>query len=149
MIQANWAIFERNLNTVYAVSNHGNIRLCLMTHPFSNVLKYGEDHDKVYRPHMTNVNQLLRKKAAQYSLPLIDADRLMTGEEDLFCDPVHVIEKGEMIKAFMIGTCLLKELGLQFNIRGEWKAIEDWISAKTDMLKQNPNEQTAKADLGA
>jgi hypothetical protein len=123
-------IFERNLETIYAVSTHRNIKLCLMTHPFSNVLKYGEEHDKVYRPHMIRVNEMLREKAAQYRLLLMDADRLMTGEEDLFLDPVHVSLKGNMIKSYLIGCKILKDLNLPMQVEGDWKEIENWVTGK-------------------
>ena len=123
-------IFERNLETIYAVSRHRNIKLCLMTHPFSNLLKYGEEHDKVYRPHMIRVNEILREKAAQYGLLLIDADQLITGEEDLFWDPVHVSTQGNMIKAYLIGHKILKDLNLPIQVEGDWKEIESWVTGK-------------------
>jgi hypothetical protein len=130
-------IIERNIETLYAVSKHRSIRLCLMTLPFSNVLKYGEEHDRVYRPHITNVNEMLRQKAAQYELPLIDAEQLITGEEDLFWDPVHVVKKGNMIKAYMISQVILKDLGLQMHVEEEWKEIEDWVAGKAAKLEAN------------
>lgn len=125
-------IFERNLETIYAVSTHRNIKFCLMTQPFSNVLKYGEEHDKAYRPHMIRLNEMLRQKAAQNKLLLIDADRLMTGEEDLFLDPVHVSTKGNMIKSYLIGCEILKDLNLPMHVEGDWKEIENWVSVKED-----------------
>lgn len=128
-------VFERNVETIYAVSTHRNIRLCLMTHPFSNVLKYGEEHDKVYRPHMIRVNEILREKAAQFGLLLIDADRLITGEEDLFWDPVHVSMKGNMIKSYLIGNKILKDMNLPMQVEGDWKEIEDWVTVKTTTLE--------------
>lgn len=127
-------IFKRNLETIYAVSKHKNIRLCLMTHPFSNVLKYGEEHDKVYRPHITKVNEMLREMAVQYELLLIDADRLMTSKEDLFIDPVHVNAKGNMIKSYMIGREILKDLDLPMQVDGNWKEIEGWVISRTDLI---------------
>jgi hypothetical protein len=123
-------VFERNIETIYAVATHRNIRLCFMTLPFSNVFKYGEEHDKVYRPHMAKVNEMLREKASQYGLLLIDADQLMTGEEDLFWDAVHVSVKGNMIKAYLIGCKILRELNLPMQIEGDWKEIENWINGK-------------------
>ena len=128
-------IFERNLETIYTVSRNRNINLCLMTLPFSNVLKYGEEHDKVYRPHIMLVNEMLRKKAIQDGLLLIDADRLMTGEEELFSDPVHVSRKGNMIKSYLIGCGILKDLNLSIRIEGDWKEIENWVTEKTALLK--------------
>ncbi len=123
-------IFERNIETIYAVSRHRGIKLCLMTLPFSNVLKYGEEHDRVYRPHIAKVNEILREKAAQYELLLIDADRAITGEEDLFADPVHVTTKGNMIKSYLIGRKILKDLNLPMHALGEWKEIETWVEGK-------------------
>ncbi|MEN6350335.1 MAG: SGNH/GDSL hydrolase family protein [Syntrophomonas sp.] len=124
-------IFERNFETIYAVSKHRNIKLCVMTFPFSNVLKYGEDHDKVYRPHMRNVNEMLRRKAAQYGLLLIDAAQYMTGEEDLFWDAIHVVTKGNMIKSYLIACKILKDLNLPLLLEGDWKEIDNWIKEKS------------------
>jgi len=132
-------IFERNLETIYAVSRHRGIKLCLMTHPFSNVLKYGEEHDKVYRPHIIRINEILREKAIQDGLLLIDADQLMTGEEDLFWDPIHVDTKGNMIKSYLIGYEILKNLNLSMQVEGDWKEIEKWIKEKTIKLEDDSN----------
>ena len=123
-------IFERNFETIYAVSKHKNIKLCLMTFPFSNVLKYGEEHDKVYRPHMRKVNEMLRRKAAQYGLLLVDAAQYMTGEEDLFWDAIHVVPKGNMIKAYLIAGTILKDLNLPLHLEGDWVEIDNWIKEK-------------------
>jgi len=128
-------IFKRNLETIYAVSKYRNIRLCLMTLPFSNVFKYGEEHDKVYRPHIRTVNEILRSKAIQDGLLLIDADRFMTGEENLFVDPVHVSIKGNKIKSYLIGCGILKDLNLPISIEGDWKEIENWVTEKAATLK--------------
>ncbi len=135
-------ILERNLETIYAVSKHRNIGLCLMTHPFSNVLKYGEEHDKVYRPHMIKVNEILREKGARYGLLLIDADQLMTGEEDLFLDPVHVSDKGNMIKSYLIGCKILEDLNLPMHIEGEWKEIENWVKRKAATLEADGDRES-------
>jgi hypothetical protein len=140
-------IFERNLETVYAVSKHRGINLCLMTLPFSNVFKYGEEHDRVYRPHIATVNDMMREKAARYRLLLADADRLMTGEEDLFWDPVHVIPKGYMIKAYLIGSAILKDLGLPMQIDGEWKDIEHWVTTKAARLEAETAEANRRASF--
>lgn len=137
-------IFKRNLETIYAVSRHRNIKLCLMTHPFSNVLKYGEEHDKVYRPHIITVNEILREKAAQDGLLLIDADQLMTGEEDLFLDPVHVDKKGNMIKSYLIGRAILKDLNQPMVVEGDWKEIENWIMVKAVTLEADANHAQSK-----
>ena len=124
-------IFERNLETIHAVSKHRNIKLCLMTFPFSNVLKYGDDHDKVYRPHMRMINEMLHQKAAQHGLLLIDAAQYMIGEEDLFWDPIHVVTKGNMIKSYLIARTILSDLNLSLIIEDDWKDIDNWIKEKT------------------
>jgi len=132
-------IFERNLETIFSVAKHRNIRLCLMTHPFSNILNYGEEHDKVYRPHMTTVNNILRKNAAKDGSLLIDADRFITGEEELFIDPVHVSEKGNMIKSYLIGREILRDLDMPMQIEGDWKEIELWTKEKSNTLNSVSN----------
>ena len=121
-------IFERNFETIYAVSKHRDISLCLMTFPFSNVLNYGEDHDKVYRPHMRKINEILRRKAVQYGLPLIDAAQYMTGEEDLFWDAIHVVTKGNMIKAYLIAREIMKDFDM--TLPSEEEEVGNWIKKK-------------------
>lgn len=127
-------IFDRNIDTIYAVSKHRNIKLCLMTFPFSKILNYGEEHSKVYRPHMEAINEILRNKADQYGLILVDADKLMTGEEVLFWDPVHVNLKGDQIKAYMTGSKIWKDLDIPTEVTREWKEIEDWLITRSEMI---------------
>lgn len=140
-------IFDRNIDTIYAVSKHKNIKLCLMTFPFSNVLNYGVEHSMVYRPHMRQINEILRTKAAQYGLILIDADKLMTGEEDLFWDPVHVQLQGDKIKAYLSGCKILGDLALPIKITGEWKEIQDWAIARNDSFTPTKNNLRSKMPL--
>jgi hypothetical protein len=123
-------IFERNIETIYAVSDHNKIKLCLMTMPFSKKLKYSEEHDKVYRPHISKLNDILRKKALRYNLILIDAEKVMLGEEELFWDPVHVHQKGDRIKAYLAGIEILKDLGLPAEICDEWQEIAGFVDSK-------------------
>jgi hypothetical protein len=132
-------IFDRNIDTIYAVSKHRNIKLCLMTLPFSNVLIYGKDHDQVYRPHMREINEILRKKAAQYGLILIDAEKLMTGKEELYWDPVHVHPEGEKIKAFIAGSKILNDLSISVKVTGEWREIKNWVTARNDRFMDRVN----------
>jgi hypothetical protein len=140
-------IFDRNIDTIYAVSKHRNIKLCLMTFPFSNVLNYGEEHSKVYRPHMREVNEILRTKAAQYGLILIDAEKLMTGEEELFWDPVHVQLKGDRIKSYLIGCKILEDLAFPVEVTGEWQEIRDWVRARGDSIPPSKNSPYSKLPL--
>jgi hypothetical protein len=140
-------IFDKNIDTIYAVSKHRNIKLCLMTFPFSNVLNYGEEHSKVYRPHMRAINEILRTKAAQYGLILVDADRLMTGEEEMFWDPVHVQLKGDKIKSYLIGCKILEDLTFPVEITGEWKEIQDWAIARNDSIAPAKNNLHSKTPI--
>ena len=78
---------------------------------------------------------MLRSKAIQDGLLLIDADRFMTGEENLFIDPVHVSIKGNKIKSYLIGCGILKDLNLPILIEGDWKEIENWVTEKAATLK--------------
>jgi hypothetical protein len=134
-------IFDRNIDTIFAVSKQRNIKLCLMTMPFSNVLIYGEEHSKVYLPHLRVMNELLRSKAGQYGLILIDADKLMTGEEGLFWDPVHVHSEGDKIRAYLAGCKILMDLSIPYKITGDWREIEDWVMARNDRLMDRAIDQ--------
>jgi hypothetical protein len=140
-------IFDKNIDTIYAVSKHRNIKLCLMTFPFSNVLNYGEEHSKVYRPHMRAINEILRAKAAQYGLILVDADRLMTGEEEMFWDPVHVQLIGDKIKSYLIGCKILEDLTFPIKVTGEWKEIQDWVIARDGRIASVKNNLQSKMPI--
>lgn len=91
---------------------------------------------------MIKVNEILREKGARYGLLLIDADQLMTGEEDLFLDPVHVSDKGNMIKSYLIGCKILEDLNLPMHIEGEWKEIENWVKRKAATLEADGDRES-------
>lgn len=106
-------LFQRNIETICTLAAAEHIQVVLVTLPFSNVHKYADNHDRVYRPHMRQANALLREIARTRDVRLVDLDPLMTGREELFWDPVHVHPAGNEIKALCVGRAILSSLGIE------------------------------------
>ena len=103
-------IFQRNLETICTLAAAENMRVILLTMPFSNVHRYSEEHDRVYRPHMRRGNQIIRNLARERHALLVDLDSSMTGREEFFWDPVHVTGDGNRLKAREVGNVILSDL---------------------------------------
>jgi len=103
-------IIERNIETICTLANEKGSIVCLTTMPLSGERKFGEEHDKVYRPHTRDVNKIIREKANKYRCLLADFDRLMSGNEEYFNDAVHASEKGNKMKAESVGRLLIQEI---------------------------------------
>lgn len=128
-------IFERNLRTIHAVARENNIKLMLMTMPYSNILKYSNIHDKVYRPHIRRYNDLMRKVASEKLLALIEAEPIITGEEFFFWDPVHLHYPGKAVKAVMAAEKIAEDLNLTLSLTERWSSLNDFINLKKKLLE--------------
>jgi hypothetical protein len=98
--------FKRNINTIVTLAREEQEVVIITTQPRSRVRKYSD----AYNLHMDTTNELLRQFAHENSLPLVDLDNLMTGQEEYFWDPVHVVEKGNNLKAEKICATILSLL---------------------------------------
>lgn len=103
-------IIERNIETVCTIAREQGSTVCLTTMPLSGVKKFSDEHDRVYRPHTTMVNEMIRRKVLEFGTLLADFDKLMTGREEFFNDAVHASMKGNRMKAKTVGTLLLEKL---------------------------------------
>jgi lysophospholipase L1-like esterase len=109
-VPAELYVIDRNIRTICTVARNEGSKVCLTTMPLSNVHTFGEEHDKVYRPHTRDVNEIIRKIARETGFPLADFDATMTGREEFFKDAVHATVAGNNAKAEAVGQVILADL---------------------------------------
>jgi lysophospholipase L1-like esterase len=99
--------FKRNIKTIVTLADEEKHIVIITTQPRSRVRKYSERGAPAYNQHIDSTNELLRQFARENSLPLVDLDQLMTGREEYFWDPVHVVDQGNDLKAAKICKTIL------------------------------------------
>jgi hypothetical protein len=117
-------LFRRNLETMCTLASADGITVVLLTMPYSNVRCFSKEHDRVFRPHMRKANDVIRRLTEEKGVRLVDLDRLLTGREELFRDPIHVRKEGNQIKALEVGMTILSSLGIPRAHNDQWGAVE-------------------------
>ena len=133
-------IYDRNIDTILSVAKTHAMKLLLMTMPYSATLPYGHagdqefsgrEHDRVFRSHMRQLNEILREKAGSHNLILVDAEAVIRDKDGLFVDTIHLTPKGNMTKALLAGQAIVDDLQCPCSMCFEWREIAEEIGAKT------------------
>ena len=103
-------IIKRNIETVCTLAGAQGSEIILTTMPLSNTRTFGKEHDRVYRPHTRDVNEIIREKAGLFKCRIADFDLEMTGNEEYFNDTVHASEDGNRKKAEIVGMAILAKI---------------------------------------
>jgi len=106
-------VMERNFKTICTLAREQGSKVILATTPLSVTRSFSEEHDRVYRPHARDVNDIVKRIGLENNLIVVDCDAVMTGHEEYFADAVHSSEAGKKAKAVEIGRAILVDLGLR------------------------------------
>jgi hypothetical protein len=131
-------IFRRNLRTIQAVSKEFEIKLMLMTMPYSNEKFYSKEHDAVYRPHIRRYNDIMRQFGVKNAVPVIEAEAVLTGEEVFFTDPVHLRDSGKCVKAYLVAREILSTVkNASLSLNEFWAPVEKFVRMKLEVNSGN------------
>ena len=111
--EAELYVIDRNIDTICTLAKSQNSTVCLTTMPLSMERTFGEEHDRVYRPHTRDVNEIIRNKARMFECLMADFDLEMTGREEMFNDAVHSSVEGNGMKARLVGDVILSDIQMR------------------------------------
>jgi len=99
------APFERNLRELVVAARRNGSEVVLASEPFSRArLEWG---GAAWVEHMSQVGESVRRVAEEEGTLRIDLDSAITGQEELFVDPIHLsVESGVPAKARAIADAL-------------------------------------------
>ena len=97
-------LFEGNLREIVSAARTHGTRVLLTTQPYSRTDLSWSDY---WVEDMQKANAAIRDLARETDLPLVDVDALITGHDDQFRDPIHLLEPAVAVKAHAIADALV------------------------------------------
>lgn len=110
------AHFERNTAHMLALAGYNNVNIMLVTMAFDDDyhVSTGVTAKKFYTSDeyafaMAQHNELTRNIGAQFNTPVFDLAEIFPDEHTLFTDGLHMTEKGNRVRAQLIGDFVISQ----------------------------------------
>jgi hypothetical protein len=121
--------YERNLRMLHAMTSASNSQLVLAPMAYNHT-----DKDKNLQTNIEDSNQIMRRYAQEYNLPLVETDNYLKHHPEWFLDIAHLKDNGNYLKAqiYSIAVNLLQQ-DKNVTIINQIKDTDKFIQEERDL----------------